>query len=255
VANLQAGPLPLQPLIEVLPSEWIDAEARRTLETRLSAWLATRIAALFGPLMPGPGAKLSGPVRGLLFQLAEQLGSMPRAKTASPIDKLDEGERKMLARLGVRFGTESLFLPALLKPEAQRWRAVLWCLHRGHPQIPPPPPGRVSLPADRPAAWYEAVGYRRLGRQAIRLDMLERFAAELRKLAREGPISPPAAWMSQLGVGPEDMNHLIEAMGYTPRREGDIVTFHHARRPQRRKPPKVTKIDENSPFAVLKRLR
>ena len=256
VATLQAGPLPLQPLVEIMPSEWIDAEARRTLEIRLSAWLGARIAALFGPLLPDPSAKLSGPVRGLLFQLAEQLGSMPRAKTASPIDKLGEAERKLLARLGVRFGTESLFLPALLKPEAQRWRATLWCLHRGQPQMPPPPAGRVSLPADHPAAYYEAVGYRRLGALAIRLDMLERFAAELRKLAREGPISPPAPWMSQLGIGPEDMSLLIEAMGYKPRRDGEAVTFHHApRRTQRSKPQPVKKIDETSPFAVLKRLQ
>jgi len=256
IARLQAGPLPLQPLIEILPSEWIDADARRRLETRLSAWLAARIAALFGPLLPGPAAELSGPVRGLLFQLAEHLGSMPRSKTASPVDKLGEEERKTLARLGVRFGIESVFLPALLKPEAQRWRAALWCLHRGQPQMAPPPPGRVSLPAEHPAAYYEAVGYRRLGRLALRLDMLERFAAELRKLAREGPISPPAAWMSQLGLSSEDMSQLIEAMGYKPKRDGDIVTFHHApRRPQRNIPQKATKIDENSPFAVLKRLK
>jgi ATP-dependent RNA helicase SUPV3L1/SUV3 len=254
VANLAAGPLPLQPLIEILSSEWIDAEARRTLEIRLTAWLSARIAAFFGPLMPGPGAELSGPVRGLLFQLAEQLGSMPRSKTASSIDKLDEAERKILARLGVRFGIESLFLPALLKPEAQRWRAALWCLHRGQPQMPPPPPGRVSLPADHPAAYYEAVGYRRLGRHAIRLDMLERFAAELRKLARQGPISPPAAWMSQLGMNAEDMADLIAGMGYKPKREGDVVTFHQGKRPHK-KPERSKPIDENSPFAVLKSLR
>jgi ATP-dependent RNA helicase SUPV3L1/SUV3 len=248
--------MPLQPATDVLPSEWIDTEARRTLEIRLSTWLSARLQALFGPLMPGPGAEFSGPVRGLLFQLAENLGSMPRAKTASPIDKLSEEERKLLARLGVRFGTESLFLPALLKPEVVRWRAALWCLHRGQPQMAPPPPGRVSLPADHPAAYYEAVGYRRFGRQAIRLDMLERFAAELRKLARQGPISPPGAWMSQLGIGAEDMSALIEAMGYKPKREGDAVTFHHApRRPHRHKPQAVKKIDENSPFAVLKRLQ
>jgi ATP-dependent RNA helicase SUPV3L1/SUV3 len=250
VAALQAGPLPLQPAIELLSSEWLDAEARRTLEKRLSAWLGTRLNALFGPLLPAKTEELSGPVRGLLFQLAEHLGSMK----ALPADKLSEADRKIMARLGVRFGIESLFLPALLKPEAQRWRALLWCLHRGQPPIPAPPPGRVSLPADHPAAYYEAVGYRRLGKHAIRLDMLERFAAELRKLARQGPISPPAAWMSQLGIGSEDMKGLIEAMGYKPKREGETLTFHHTRKP-RRAPPKAKPIDEDSPFAVLKRLR
>jgi ATP-dependent RNA helicase SUPV3L1/SUV3 len=249
VAVLQPGPLPLQPMIEILSSEWIDAEARRILDKRLTAWLETRLRGLFGPLLPAKGEDLSGPVRGLLFQLAEHLGSMK----AVPLDKLSQADRKTMARLGVRFGMESLFLPALLKPEAVRWRALLWCLHRGHPPIAAPPPGRVSLPADQSAAYYDALGYRRLGKHAIRLDMLERFAAELRKRARQGPISPPAAWMSQLGIGAEDMLGLIEAMGYRPKSDGDIVTFHHAKK-SRHARPKAKPIDENSPFAVLKRL-
>ena len=254
IARLMPGPLPLQPLIEILPSEWLDTEARRTLEVRLAAWLDSRLFALFGPLLPHRDADQPGPVRGLLFQLAEHLGSMARSLAAAPIDRLTESERKLLARLGVRFGIESLFMPALLKPEAQRWRAILWCLHRGQPQIPPPPPGRVSLPGEQSAAYYEAVGYRRFGKLAIRLDMLERFAAELRKLARQGPISPPAAWMSQLGIGAEDMSALIAAMGYKPKRNGEVTTFQHVRK-QPKKMPKVTKIDENSPFAVLKQLK
>jgi ATP-dependent RNA helicase SUPV3L1/SUV3 len=219
------------------------------LDKRLTAWLETRLRGLFGPLLPAKGEDLSGPVRGLLFQLAEHLGSMK----AVPLDKLSQADRKTMARLGVRFGMESLFLPALLKPEAVRWRALLWCLHRGHPPIAAPPPGRVSLPADQSAAYYDALGYRRLGKHAIRLDMLERFAAELRKRARQGPISPPAAWMSQLGIGAEDMLGLIEAMGYRPKSDGDIVTFHHAKK-SRHARPKAKPIDENSPFAVLKRL-
>jgi len=251
VAALRPGPLPLQPLIELLPSEWLDAEARRTLEKRLAAWLESRLKSLFGPLLPEREEELSGPGRGLLFQLAEHLGSMPPV----PADTLSEPDRKIMARLGVRFGTESLFLPALLKPEAQRWRGVLWCLHRGQPPIPLPPAGRVSLPAELPAAFYDAIGYRRLGKHAIRLDMLERFAAELRKLARQGPIALPASWMSQLGLGAEDMHALIATMGYTAKSgDGGIVTYHHARKPQNKR-PKVRKVDENSPFAVLKNLR
>ena len=52
------------------------------------------------------------------------------------------------------------------------------------------------------------------------------------------------------------MSRLIEAMGYKPKRDGDVVTFHHAaRRPRHDKPARPQKINEDSPFAVLKRLK
>ena len=251
VARLAAGPLPLRPALEILPSDWLTTESRRQIEVRLAAWLERQIAGLFGPLLAETEKEASGAMRGLLYQLAEQLGSLPRRQVAASLDSLTEQDRKALARRGVRLGIESVFLPSLLKPKAQTLRALLWCAHRGHPWIAPPPPGRVSVAASAPAAFYEAIGYRRLGGLAIRLDMLERFAAELRKLARLGPVAPPAPWLSQLGIGTEDINKLIEALGYAPKREGDLVTFRPGRRPTA-KTRKPKRSDEESPFAVLR---
>jgi ATP-dependent RNA helicase SUPV3L1/SUV3 len=183
--------------------------------------------------------------------LAEHLGSLPRRSVAAPLDRLTEQDRKILARRGVRLGLESVFLPDLLKPRIQATRALLWCLHRGREWIAAPPPGRVSLPATLPAAFYEAVGYRTLGPVALRLDMLERFAADLRKLARQGPLVPPAQWLSSLGVTAEDMLKVMEALGYAQKLEGDLLTF----KPRRHKPvkaPRIRPIDEHSPFASLR---
>jgi ATP-dependent RNA helicase SUPV3L1/SUV3 len=249
IARLAAGPLPLHPEIELLSSDWLDTEARRAVEQRLRAWLDAHIAARFGPLLEPPDQGAGAALRGLLYQLAEHLGSLPRGRLAASLEQLGERDRKILARRGVRLGIESIFCPELLKPKAQRFRALLWCVHRGHAFAAPPPPGRVSIAAAQSAAFYEAIGYRVLGGLAIRLDMVERFAAELRKLARQGPIAPPPAWRQQLGISGEDLNKVITALGYAASRDGELVSF----QPQRRPRVKPAPDNRDSPFAALRR--
>jgi len=249
VAHLLAGSQPLAPQIALLPSDWLDVGARRTVESRLATWLSHTLATVFKPLLDDVEGDFSGPLRGLLFQLGEGLGSLPRRRVAAPLDHLTPGDRLVLARLGVRLGAESIFLPDLLKPKVQRLRAMLWCLHRGRTPIAPPPAGRVAVPATAPSALYEAVGFRCLGGTAVRLDMVERFAAELRRLARLGPVTPPPDWQSKLGVSAETLAAVIAALGYTPKRQGDLVTFRPARR---RTVTRLSGGSADSPFAVLR---
>ncbi|CCG07234.1 Helicase-like [Pararhodospirillum photometricum] len=131
--------------------------------------------------------------------MAENLGTLPRTGGAEQIDQqvraLGEADRKALARAGVRLGVECLFMPELLKPEPQRWLAVLWRLHHGRSGGDVPTDGRVSFPADKraPHAFYLAIGYRVIGAKALRVDMLERFAADVRRLVREGLRKPEGA--------------------------------------------------------------
>ena len=100
---------------------------------------------------------------------------------------LDQADRHLRARRGVRLGRESLYLPALLKPAAQDLRGLLWAIHAGRP-VPSAAEGRVTLRDTSVARdGLEAMGYRALGVVAVRVDMLERFMAQARALARGRP--------------------------------------------------------------------
>ncbi len=258
VARLAAGHEPLSPRVEPLPSDFLEAAHRQTVAARLEAWLAEHVRRVLAPLFSVRQAPLEGAARGLAFQLAQALGSLPRAEAETQVAALDGPGRKALARLGVRLGTESVFMPTLLKPAAQRLRALLWGVHRGLDAPPPlPPPGRVSVAAAADVAdgFYEAVGFRRLGTVAVRVDMLERFALRLRQLAREGGgrfTLPPEA-LSPLGLGAADAPALLAALGYRPDGGGGDMVFRPVRRPRpqrrRRRPG-----DDDSPFAGLRDL-
>ena len=257
VAKLAPGLEPLRPALTLLPSDLIESAAREALQKRLTLWLAGFISRAARPLMKAREADLSGPARGLVYQLAEHLGSMPREGALALVRALSDSDRKTLARLGIRLGVESLFLPDMLKPAAQSLRALLWCTSRQRPPLAAPPPGRatVALAEGVPHAFYEAIGFRVIGKAAVRADMLERFAAELRQLAHHSPFALPATLTSPLGLPAGALPELLTALGYRQTPEGTYTpakTGKAARRqPQDRKPKSGS---ENSPFAVLRHL-
>lgn len=259
VARLAAGPEKLRPAVEVDSSDLLEPAARERVRKRLAAWLDDAVADGFRPLLRARAAPLTGAARGLVHQLAEALGSMDRATAEAQVGALDEEGRKALARLGIRFGVESVFLPTLLKPGPQRLRALLWAAAAG--TTAPPPPGERVTVVPRPGvpdAYYAAIGYRRLGPRAVRVDMLERFAAGLRKLARDSRhgFTVPPMLASLLGVTADDLAGVMVALGYR-RQDGDAAaapSWLPPRRGPRHPSPQKQQHRAESPFAVLRGL-
>jgi ATP-dependent RNA helicase SUPV3L1/SUV3 len=133
-------------------------------------------------------AELPAGARGIVFQLCEGLGVLPRRPIEQQLGELGEDDRKALARLGVRVGVYSLYFPSMLKPVPIRLRAGLWMIARNRETIPPlPAEGRTSmdLPRDAEREFYATIGYLPLGDHAIRADMVERLAAMARQAVRE----------------------------------------------------------------------
>ncbi|HTH15112.1 MAG TPA: helicase-related protein [Magnetospirillum sp.] len=254
VARLVAGPEMLKPGIEPLPSDLLEPAMRERIRKRLSDWLAGAIADAFRPLLKARAAPVKGAARGLIHQLAEAMGSLPRHGAGAQVDALGGEDRHQLAKLGIRFGVESVFLPQLLKPAIQRLRALLWAVANDRP-APQPLGERVAVALDPavPAGFYGAVGYRVVGLKAIRVDVLERFAAEARKLAREAKdgFTVPPGLFSLLGLGPEDGAQVLAALDY--RRKGELWLAPKRHAP-RHKPRGDRHRHTDSPFAVLRGL-
>ncbi|WP_142849007.1 helicase-related protein [Telmatospirillum sp. J64-1] len=271
VARLAAGADLLRPVVEPLSVDLLDHAAREAVGQRLESWVAGAIRTQLRPLFRAREAELTGPARGLVFQMSEALGSLPRRPAEQQVSALSAEERKALARLDIRLGVESIFLPGMLKPNAQAMRALLWCVHRGIAPIEPPPPGRVSLQDARswPVGFLEAVGFRPLGPMAVRVDMLERFAAEIRQRARQSPFAMPPELLSTIGLKAEDLPAVMEALGWREVKgeEGGIL-FESARKgprgkkahlPQKNRPEKGRRRERprdpaDSPFAKLRHL-
>jgi ATP-dependent RNA helicase SUPV3L1/SUV3 len=189
VARLQASGDILAPKIEALPSDLLDGPAREEVRKRAAAWVETRIRLGLSEMMDARATtELPAGARGVVFQLCEHLGVLPRRPIEQQLAELGEEDRKALARLGVRVGVYSLYFPSMLKPVPIRLRAGLWMIARSRDTIPPlPAEGRTSmdLPRGSERDFYSSIGYLPLGDHAIRADMVERLAAMARQAVRE----------------------------------------------------------------------
>ena len=162
-------------------------------------------------------------------------------------------------------------MPAMLKMEPIRLRDKLWKIFTGtdHTTIPP---GRVSLRVTKnlPQSYYHSVGYHPVGPLAVRVDILERLAAILRRRARRGPFCVDAELLSLCGAHTNDFEHVLPYLGYQaipkqqhqkdkPGSRIDPLYFHISKQKTKRDRPKkkmhsLSSQNKGSPFSVLQSL-
>ncbi len=280
VAKLHTGDTPLRPRLSVIADELLDSQLRVRVDTRLREWLVQHVSTVLAPLERLVDAKLGGAGRGLAYRLTESLGTADRAALNDQIALVSKEDRQSIWRLGIRMGTESIYVPALLKPQAAGLTHLLWRVYHDKLTLPPSPaPGLVSVETDRdlPPDYYAAAGFRPFGPRAIRVDMAERLAFELRKLARQGPFRLPENLMSLVGSPRDEFTQILKAFGYRIDSSGEEPVFVRQQKRKGKKPVDRDKknnpgrqnaksrqskkakkpapaINEDSPFAVLKEL-
>ncbi|MEP5361493.1 MAG: helicase-related protein [Nitratireductor sp.] len=238
VATLVAGEDILRPRAVLLADEQVTGPARDKIAARIERFVAFQIASLLKPLVDLRDAEqLSGIARGIAFRLVESLGVIARREVADEVRGLDQEARGALRRLGVRFGAYHIFVPALLKPGPAGLVTLLWALPNDGKDKPGfgdvvngLATGRTSLVIEPgfEKEFYRLAGFRRLGRRAVRIDILERLADLIRPALawRPGTGSRPdggfdgngflvtPAMMSILGATAEDMDEILKGLGY-----------------------------------------
>jgi ATP-dependent RNA helicase SUPV3L1/SUV3 len=221
VGRLLPGDGPLSPRVEPLPSDLLDPTLRERVRRRLATWVETELRARLPALDPAAGGDLSGPARGLLFALREGLGTVARREVASQLAALSPSDRRALARRGISLGRLSVFVPALLRPEAVRARGLLWAVHRqagSAPLLGGAPSVRVDPRVA--GAFYLACGYVPAGPRALRADRAERFAAAARRGQREGRPLALSDLARLVGCPLQEVEGILAALGFARDPEG-----------------------------------
>ena len=257
IARLQAGTTVRTPRLELMHGDLLEGGLRTEVETRLGQWLSAQLGKVLAPLHRLGADGLNGTARGIAFQLQESLGFVPRTRIADQVHALSGVEHKALRARGVQVGAHAVFLPALLKARATTLRSLLWAVHHRIEPLPAPlAAGRVSVEVDRALAlgYYEAAGYTVFGTRAIRIDMVERLAATMSSLARQGPVPVTGELQALVGCSKEALETVLLGIGFRrmDTEGGPAFVPAPARRPALRRPP--AKRVEHSPFAALQSL-
>jgi ATP-dependent RNA helicase SUPV3L1/SUV3 len=159
--------------------------------------------------------------RGLAYQLVEQFGVLDRREVEAHVRALSPGERRALKGFGVRFGAFSLYLPALLTPEAQEVAGVFAEL--AQPGWRPADKGLAALPQPQPPAQALSLrGLRGIAGLAAPVEALERLDAWIRAAPQEGGAFRLAqeVWTS-FGWERGPAERLLRALGFVPARKPD----------------------------------
>src|SRR5690606_6540736 len=116
-----SGGTPFAPQVR-LYGELGPAPARERAARRLEAFVAAEADRRLKPLrrieLAVAEGRLKGLARGLAYRLLEGGGVLDRAAVREDAKALSQVERRALKAFGVRLGAFSLYLPALLRPQA-----------------------------------------------------------------------------------------------------------------------------------------
>jgi ATP-dependent RNA helicase SUPV3L1/SUV3 len=224
LARLAPGRSLLEPALRTARGlDRLSAPTRAALRARLEAWLETQIGKHLQSLEKLASAAsdpVSSPgVRALSAMLSDAGGVLPRKAALSAIAHLDQADRKSLHKLRVRLGPLDIFLPPLLKPSAQFWRAAVLAVRQGQPMPSLPAPGAATLNGDADPRGA-SLAYRRAGRTWVRIDLADRLASHARKVRSAGGADPvDAALATSVGLDEEAIGRLMNEVGFT--RAGD----------------------------------
>ncbi|OEJ69692.1 helicase-related protein [Magnetovibrio blakemorei] len=228
VARFVKGAEMLHPRISVLTSDLLEFEQKERIEARLQTWANDLVRDRLGLLLAAREAPLQGVARGLVFQLTECLGALPRHEAESEIKALTKEDRHELRRFGIRIGRHLIYIPTLLRPAAAELSVLLWGVFEdSDPLLPPPPAGRVSLRREKhePEGWLRAAGFRPAGTLFVRADMLERLAemAWKRLEAAKGPFEGNEEFLSLAGCSAADLAGILSSLGFQADKDGKWV--------------------------------
>src|SRR3954453_19974651 len=219
LARLAAGRSLLEPALRTARAlDRLSAPVRAALRERLERWLDSQVKkhlkALEALAAAASDAGSSPGVRALAAMLTDAAGVLPRKAALSAIAHLEQADRHALHKLRVRLGPLDVFLPPLLKPVAQFWRAALLAVRQGQAMPMLAPPGAATLTADADPRGA-TLAYRRAGRTWIRIDLADRLASHARKGRSAGGEDPvDIALATSIGLDEETIGRLMNEVGF-----------------------------------------
>ncbi len=219
LARLAPGRSLLEPALRTARSlDRLSTTSRATLRARLERWVDSQVDDTVRPLRKlaevATDPATSPGVRALGAMLVDSGGSVPRRAMVSAIGTLDQKDRQLLYSLKVRLGPLDVFVPALLKPAAQLWRAALLAVRSGEPMPDLPAAGAATLAADSDPRGA-ALAYRRIGREWIRIDLADRLASHAHKVRSAGGDNPVDIELAtSVGLDEQAVARLMDDIGF-----------------------------------------
>jgi ATP-dependent RNA helicase SUPV3L1/SUV3 len=251
IARLKKGSDYLNPRIEIIADDSLNAESKSKLNFFLDKWLADYINKVLGDLTRLTKHQITNQyLRGLVFQLYENNGVVKRSEVDKIVKSIPTEERKKLWGMGIKIGRYHIFLPKMLKPKAVEFRIGLWKIfHNLSDKNKIPKSGLdflINTNLDK--NFLLLCGFEKFKEFFIRIDILEKLFLKILENTKEKKFKINPEMMNLLGCSKENFYKLMTYMNYKKDKAVDTYIF----KGEKKKKEKIIRFDKKeNPFNKL----
>ena len=260
IAKLIPGLDYLNPKIDLIIDEMIETDERSKLNIYLTKWINKKIKNELNSLIELKNIReKNSEIRALAYRLYESNGVVKRSDISETLKKLNQDDRKILRRLGVKFGRYHVFLFKLFKPSSVSLRILLWKNYNNKFLDLYPPTFGLNFLNKMKSSNKEFMllcGFEKFDNIFVRIDILERlflliFNSE-KDEKKEVKVIPEM--LNLLGCSKDNFKKLLKKMNYKIYEKEDEFYIKYI--PLRQKTSKIEdkKDYSNNPFSVLSQL-
>ena len=260
IARLLPGKDYLKPEFSLIIDDIIEFEEKKKLQFFLENWIEEKINSTLKSLIELKNSKENkSTIRALSYQLYENNGVIKRENVINYLNKLNQEERKILRSIGVKFGRYHIYLYKLLKPEAVSLRLTLWKnYHQKYFDFQPPKFGLNFLETKKilNKNFMLICGFEKFDNFFVRIDILERLFIQIINSDNQktGEIMLVPDMLNLLGCSKDNFIKLIKKMNYKSIEKENKTYFKYVPFKNKNNKKYDKKINDNSPFSVLKRI-
>jgi len=258
IAKLSPGKNYLSPEINLIIDDMVEKNEKIELSTYILKWLNNKIQQDLQSLIDLKNIDLSNPtVRALAYQLYENNGVLKREKLLEYLNILDQEQRKILRKIGVKFGRYHIFLFKLFKPNAVSLRIILWKnYHQKYFDLKPPKFGLNFLESTTITNqnFMLLCGFEKFGNCFVRIDILERLFIIIMNSNIENEIKLTSEMLNLLGCSKDSFLKLIEKMCYKTFVKDKEVYFKYIKSKNVKKNYDFSSNKKDNPFKILKHI-
>ncbi len=256
VAKLSPGKNYLKPEINLIIDDMIESHDKNELSLYILNWLNKKIKEDLQSLIDLKNINLSNPtIRALAYQLYENNGVLKRENVTEYLSNLGQEERKILRKIGVKFGRYHVFLFKLFKPSAVSLRITLWQnYHQKYFNLKPPKFGLnfIEGNSENNQHFMLLCGFEKFGNYFVRIDILERLFIIIMNSTDKNEIKLTSEMLNLLGCNKENFLKLIEKMSYRPFIKNKETYFKYKRSKNNKKNYEFSSKKKDNPFNILK---
>ena len=251
IARLRKGNDYLNPEIDLVADDSLNAESKTKLVSFLNSWLSKYIDELLGDLIRLTKHKISNQyLRGLVFQLYENNGVIKRDDVDRIVKLIPAEERKKLWGMGVKIGRYHIYLPKMLKPKAVKFRISLWNIYYGLTNNSEIPKSGLNflINSNFEKNFLLLCGFENFKEFYVRIDILEKLFLKIIENTKDKKFKVNSEMMNLLGCSKENFYKLMAYMNYKKDKVVDTYIFKGEKRAKK----KIIRFDKKeNPFNKL----